>query len=133
PWKGEIKATPIPITLKAMEASDDPIIQQRLSLKQIRNEFAPIFSAKSHDREPLQRFLDSASLPDFSDLDFHITKDDIKMAIKTANSKSALGPDGITYAFLKDFEPALTPAIWKIYHKLLGGGTHRKLLDARSE
>src|SRR5690606_3155236 len=54
PWKGEIKATPIPITSKAMEASDDPIIQQRLSLKQIRDEFAPIFSAKSHDREPLQ-------------------------------------------------------------------------------
>src|SRR5690606_5538602 len=30
-----------------------------------------------------------------------------------------------------DFEPTLTPAIWKIYHKLLGGRTHRKLLDAR--
>src|SRR5688572_13947230 len=49
PWKGKIKVMPIPITSKAMEASDDPIIQQRLSLKQIRDKFAPIFSAKNHD------------------------------------------------------------------------------------
>ncbi|MFN3284033.1 MAG: RNA-directed DNA polymerase, partial [Pseudothermotoga sp.] len=110
---------------------DDPSEQQRLSLVHIRDEFAPIFSARQHHSKPLQRFLNSVYLPDFSDLVFEISERDIELAIKTANSQSASGPDGITYSFLKDHKGTFVPIIHNIYQELKKGNTHRKLLDSR--
>src|SRR5690606_9837958 len=121
----------IPITTKAIKSSDDPVTQQKLSLDHIREEFAPIFTARHLNPRPLQKFLDEVPLPDFSQLDFDITVNDITESIKSANSKSAPGPDGITYAFLKKNVGKLAQPIHNIYLSMKAGKTHRKLLDSR--
>jgi hypothetical protein len=71
-----------------------------------------------HDKKVLEK------IPNFTELDFKINKNEITKAIKTLKNNKANGLDGIKNEFIKYSQHALLPVFHKLFNQVLSGGSY---------